>query len=94
MEVEEALDNLRTVATGVYPDVLDHAGIAAALRSVARRAATPISIEDDGVGFELRTVERGASLANMTDRATAAGGTLRIERAGRRGTRVSGQVPA
>ena len=145
-EVEEALDDLRTVATGLYPTILGQAGVATALRSAARRAAIPITIEDhlprryapnvelavyfcclealqnaakhagpgavaavrlfednghvrftiedDGVGFEPSTADRGSGLANMTDRVSAAGGTLRIERTGGHGTRVSGQLPA
>jgi signal transduction histidine kinase len=144
-EAEEALDDLRTVAAGVYPDLLDQAGIAAALRSVSRHAAIPITIEDpglrrhrqaielaiyfcclealqnatkhagprstvtvrlaedtnyvrftiqdDGVGFEPRIVERGTGLGNMADRVSAEGGTLHIVSVKGRGTRISGQLP-
>jgi signal transduction histidine kinase len=45
-EVEEAIDDLRSIATGAYPDVLRQAGTAAALRSVSRYAAIPVSIDD------------------------------------------------
>jgi signal transduction histidine kinase len=48
-EVDATLDDLRTVARGVYPDVLRHDGIAAALRAVARHAAPPVKIEN-GLG--------------------------------------------
>jgi signal transduction histidine kinase len=145
-EVEDALDDLRNVARGVYPDVLRQAGVAAALRDVTQQAAIPIAIADhglrrhrddleltvyfcclealqnaakhagrgavasvdlvevdggvrftvadDGVGFEPRTVTRGAGLDNLADRLAAAGGTLEITSARGRGTRVSGWLPA
>ena len=144
-EVEEALDDLRTVAHGAYPDLLRQAGPAAALRSVCRHGAIPVTVkdggvhrhpqeielavyfcclealqnaakhagpgavatvmlsedggdvcftvEDDGIGFDPRTVRRGAGLENLTDRMSAAGGTLRITSARGRGTRVSGRLP-
>jgi signal transduction histidine kinase len=145
-EVEEALDDLRTIATGVYPKLLGDAGVPAALRSVSRHAAIPVAIEDgwrgrhseeielavyyscvealqnaakhagpgatatvrltedegrvrftvedDGVGFDPRTVERGAGLDNIADRVSAAGGMLRIDSARGRGTRVSALLPS
>jgi signal transduction histidine kinase len=145
-EVEEALDDLRTIATGVYPKLLGDAGVSAALRSVSRHAAIPVAIEDgwrgrhseeielavyyscvealqnaakhagpgatatvrlsedegrvrftvedDGAGFDPRSVERGAGLDNIADRVSAAGGMLRIDSARGRGTRVSGLLPA
>jgi signal transduction histidine kinase len=144
-EVDGAIDDLRSVARGVYPAILRDAGMAAALRSLSRYAAIPIriedgwqhrhreeielavyfcclealqnaakhagpdsvatvrlsedngnvrfTIEDDGVGFEPKTVQWGAGLENITDRVSAAGGTLRIESAKGRGTSVSGQLP-
>jgi signal transduction histidine kinase len=144
-EVDEAIDELRSVAAGVYPMLLSQHGVAAALRSVSRHAAIPVSIEDrglrrhrepielavyftclealqnaakhagpgaaatvqlteddgfvhftvedDGVGFDPRSVKRGAGLANIADRMTAAGGVVRIDSAKGGGTRVSGQVP-
>jgi signal transduction histidine kinase len=145
-EVEGALDDLRSVARGVYPAILREAGMAAALRSLSRYAAIPITIEDgwqhrhreeielavyfccleglqnaakhagsgsvatvrlsedngyvrftiedDGVGFEPETVQWGAGLENISDRVSAAGGTLRIESSTGHGTRVFGQLPA
>jgi signal transduction histidine kinase len=51
-------------------------------------------IEDDGVGFDLQTVTRGAGLANIADRMAAVGGAVRIDSEHGAGTRVSGHVPA
>ncbi len=145
-DVEDALDDLRNVARGVYPDVLRQSGIAAALRAATRHAAVPItiddrglrrhgdevelavyfcclealqnvakhagagsvaavelaedgggirfSVEDDGVGFDVRRITHGAGLNNLADRLAAAGGTLDITSAPARGTRVSGRLPA
>ena len=52
------------------------------------------TIEDDGVGFDPVSVERGAGLHNIADRVSAAGGVLRIDSARGRGTSISGLLPA
>jgi signal transduction histidine kinase len=52
------------------------------------------SVEDDGVGFAPHTVTRGRGLDNMTDRTSALGGTLALDSAAGKGTRVSGRLPA
>ena len=145
-EVDEALDDVRSIAAGVYPKILGDLGVGAALRSVSRTAAIPITvddrwqrrhrddiehavyfsclealqnaakhagpaatatvrlseedgrvrftIEDDGVGFDPMSVDRGAGLDNIADRVSAAGGVLSIESALGRGTSVSGLLPA
>jgi signal transduction histidine kinase len=50
-------------------------------------------VTDDGAGFDVRGRDMGAGFANMHDRLGALGGTLRIESAPGRGTRVTGVVP-
>jgi signal transduction histidine kinase len=52
------------------------------------------SIADDGVGFDPDGVTPGAGLTNLADRVGALGGSLRIDSAPGRGTRVVGDVPA
>jgi signal transduction histidine kinase len=52
------------------------------------------SVEDDGVGFDPATVQRGAGLDNLEGRMAALGGTLRIDSRPGRGTRVTGHLPA
>jgi signal transduction histidine kinase len=52
------------------------------------------SVEDDGVGFDPATVQRGAGLDNVADRVAALGGTLRVDARPGRGTRVTGHLPA
>jgi signal transduction histidine kinase len=51
-------------------------------------------IEDDGIGFDPRHGgPHGNGLANLTDRVSAVGGSLRIDTGPGRGTRVTGDVP-
>jgi signal transduction histidine kinase len=51
-------------------------------------------VEDDGVGFDPRAVRPGAGMNNMPDRIESVGGTLIIESAPTRGTRVEARLPA
>jgi signal transduction histidine kinase len=57
------------------------------------------SIEDDGVGFDVRAVQsdgkrRGLGLIAMQERLNGIGGTLSIDSARGRGTRLLMQLPA
>lgn len=45
-EVEHAIDDLRTVAQGIYPQALADGGVGAALTAVTRRSPLPTSILD------------------------------------------------
>ena len=49
-EVEEALEDVRALAGGIYPSLLADRGIVEALRSAARGASVPMTIDSDGVG--------------------------------------------
>jgi signal transduction histidine kinase len=69
-------------------------GAAATVRLTEDDGRVRFTIEDDGVGFDPRAVERGAGLDNIADRVSAAGGILHIDSAGGRGARVSGVLPA
>jgi signal transduction histidine kinase len=144
-EVEDAIDDLRTVAHGIYPQVLADGGVGAALTEAARRSPVRTSVldgwsarqpeavestvyfccleclqnaakhggpgvsatvrlgerhgrvsfvvEDDGPGFDASSVSAGSGLTNLLDRVTAVGGTLEIDSAPGRGTRISGELP-
>jgi signal transduction histidine kinase len=48
-EVTDALQDLRDLARGIYPPLLADQGLAAALRSQARKAAIPVEIDSDGI---------------------------------------------
>lgn len=49
-EFDEALDELRAVAHGIYPPLLAEAGLGAALHEVARRSTVPLTIGIEDVG--------------------------------------------
>ncbi len=48
-ELDEALDELQSIARGIYPHVLARHGLAAALRSAVQSAAIPVSVTDEGL---------------------------------------------
>jgi hypothetical protein len=56
-EVDDAIDELRTVAHGIYPQILAQYGVGAALAAVARRSAMPTGIQDAGRGRHSQAVE-------------------------------------
>jgi signal transduction histidine kinase len=49
-ELEEALDDLRSLAQGVYPPLLAEHGLGEALKSAARRSPVPVSVQARGIG--------------------------------------------
>jgi signal transduction histidine kinase len=51
-------------------------------------------VEDDGRGFDPESTEPGAGLSNLAERLRSAGGSIRIDSAVGRGTRVLGHIPA
>jgi signal transduction histidine kinase len=59
-EVQDALENLRDLARGIYPPLLADQGLAAALEAQARKAAVPVEVHPDGVGRYPQEVEAGA----------------------------------
>jgi len=62
-EAQEALDNLRDLARGIYPPLLADRGLAAALEAQARKSPVPVTVSDDGVGRFPQEVEAGVSSA-------------------------------
>jgi signal transduction histidine kinase len=49
-DANDALENLRDLARGVYPPLLADKGLRAALEAQARKSAVPVRIEGDGTG--------------------------------------------
>jgi signal transduction histidine kinase len=151
-DLQDAVQELRDLAHGIYPPVLMDRGLVAALESAATRAPLPVEIvaagdvgrfaqeveaavyfcclealqnagkhageasaatvtisreaapdgrpiltfrvADDGVGFDPSgSAGRGHGFVNMGDRLGAIGGTVEVDSAPGRGTRVSGTVP-
>jgi signal transduction histidine kinase len=144
-DLEDALQELRDLAHGIYPPLLADKGLAEALASAARRAVIPtevgatglgryppeveaavyfcclealqnagkhagqgaratvrlweeaggllFEVADDGAGFDIRRTGVSGGFTNMNDRLGAIGGTLRVESAPGRGTKVAGAIP-
>jgi signal transduction histidine kinase len=49
-DTNDALENLRDLARGIYPPLLADQGLGAALEAQARKAATPTSVRSGGIG--------------------------------------------
>jgi len=83
-ENQDALENLRDLARGIYPPLLADQGLAAALEAQARKAAVPVIVEPDGVGRYPQEVEAGAyfcvleALQNVAKYAGASRVTVQI----------------
>lgn len=143
-EADDALNNLRDLARGIYPPLLAAEGLPAALGSQAQKApvATEVDAErvgrypaeveatvyfcclealqnvgkyaaanratirlredagnlvftvtDDGCGFQVGSVAKGAGMQNMADRLDAVGGSLSVESEPGEGTAVTGRIP-
>lgn len=69
------------------------AGASASVRVWEEAGALLFEVTDDGAGFDTSKGGLGAGFTNMSDRLGALGGTLRVEAAPGRGTKVSGMIP-
>jgi signal transduction histidine kinase len=49
-DAQEALENLRDLARGIYPPLLADQGLAAALVAQARKSPVPVTVDVDGIG--------------------------------------------
>jgi signal transduction histidine kinase len=49
-EANEALENLRNLARGIYPPLLADKGLPEALVAQARKSPVPVNVESDGLG--------------------------------------------
>ncbi|HEY7144739.1 MAG TPA: ATP-binding protein, partial [Streptosporangiaceae bacterium] len=72
-----------------------HAGEGATLALRLREDAGRLTFDvvDDGNGFDAEARGLGAGFRNMADRLGALGGSLQVESAPQRGTKVSGVIP-
>jgi signal transduction histidine kinase len=84
VETSDALENLRDLARGIYPPLLADQGLAAALRSQARKAAIPVEVEPDGIGRYPEETEAAVyfscleALQNVAKYAAASSATVRL----------------
>jgi signal transduction histidine kinase len=56
-EANDALENLRDLARGIYPPLLADKGLAAALEAQARKSTVPVEVSPDGVGRYPQEIE-------------------------------------
>ena len=79
----EALQNVQKYAVAT----------AVSVRLRADETQLLVEVTDDGRGFDMATVSRGAGLTNMEDRLEALGGAMRIESTPGHGTTLRATVP-
>jgi signal transduction histidine kinase len=83
-ETQQALEDLRDLARGIYPPLLADQGLAAAVDSQARKAVIPVAVEPDGVGRYPQEAEAAAyfcvleALQNVSKYAGASAAVVRL----------------
>jgi signal transduction histidine kinase len=83
-DTQEALENLRDLARGIYPPLLADQGLAAALQAQARKVPFPVEVQPDGVGRYPAETEATAyfcvleALQNAAKYAEASTATVRL----------------
>jgi signal transduction histidine kinase len=83
-ETQEALDDLRDLARGIYPPLLSDQGLRAALEAQVRRATLPVAVEADGVGRYPQEAEAAVyfcvleALQNVAKYAAASRASVRL----------------
>jgi signal transduction histidine kinase len=65
VELDETLEHLRSLSSGVYPPVLGQYGLVEALRSAARRMAIPVSVGSSGIRRHPEEVETAVYFSCM-----------------------------
>jgi signal transduction histidine kinase len=56
-ETQDALENLRDLARGIYPPLLADKGLVAALEAQGRKAPMPVEVSPEGIGRYAQQVE-------------------------------------
>ena len=59
-DANDALENLRDLARGIYPPLLADKGLGSALEAQSRRGTIPVLLHDEGVGRYAQEVESAA----------------------------------
>jgi signal transduction histidine kinase len=83
-ELQDALDDLRDLARGIYPPLLADQGLRAALESQVRKASVPVTVDTDGIGRYPQEAEAAAyfcvleALQNVAKYAEASAVTVRL----------------
>ena len=83
-DATNALEDLRDLARGIYPPLLADKGLPDALAAQARKSATPITVEPDGIGRYTPEVEATVyfccleAMQNIAKYAAASRSTIRL----------------
>jgi len=86
-EANDALDDLRDLARGIYPPLLADKGLAAALEGQARKSPIPVEVRPDGIGRYPQEAEAAVyfscleALQNVAKYAGASRATVRLAQA-------------
>jgi signal transduction histidine kinase len=86
-ETNQALEDLRDLARGIYPPLLADKGLGAALESQARKSPVPVSVETDGIGRYAQEAEAAVyfscleALQNVAKYAEARAATVHLSQA-------------
>lgn len=90
----EQIGHLFQICREALTNVIKHAGAGSvALTLGAQNGRARLTVEDDGAGFDPAGRGRGHGLSNIEQRARRLGGTLRVETAPSRGTRLTVEFP-
>lgn len=87
-ELEGSVEEVRELAHGIYPPLLQSRGLGDALRAVARRSSTPVTLELDEVGRLDQSIETALyftaleALTNAAKHAPESAVTLSLKRVG------------
>ena len=85
-ETQDALDDLRDLARGIYPPLLADKGLAAALEAQARKSPIPVTVDADGVERLPQEIEAAVyfsvleALQNIAKYAQATSASVSFER--------------
>ncbi len=85
-DADEAIENLRELARGIYPPMLASEGLPTALRAHVRRLAFPVEVVADGIPRFSKDTEAAVyfccleALQNVSKYANASRAVLRLER--------------
>jgi signal transduction histidine kinase len=86
-ETNDALEDLRDLARGIYPPLLADQGLGAALASQSRKASVPVTLDTEGIGRYPRETEVAVyfscleALQNVAKYANATSATVRLTQA-------------
>ena len=86
-QANDALDDLRDLARGIYPPLLADKGLGAALEAQARKSPLPVVVEPDGIGRYPQEAEAAVyfscleALQNVAKYADATTATVRLAQA-------------